>query len=167
MSAFEQAIKFTLAREGEHSTDQSDPGGDTWYGLSRRAHPALAPWPPTKGEAIAQYHREYWNALSLDEIPPPVAIALFDTAVNVGGRRAVSMLQQALRVFDDSALGPKTKEQANLADVSWLVSELLARRVRYYASLDATEDRYELGWARRTLDLHALCLTLVLTGETP
>jgi lysozyme family protein len=163
MTTFEQAIAFTLARELEHTTDPTDPGGDTWYGIARKFHPNLAPWPPTRDQAIAQYEREYWTGPGIAELPGPVAIATFDTAVNVGTRRAVSMLQQALRVFDDSALGPKTKAEAAVADPAWLVGELLARRMRYYASLDATEDRYELGWARRVLYLHALCLGLLAT----
>lgn len=167
MTTFEQAIAFTLSREGEHTMDPTDPGGDTWFGLSRRAHPSLDPWPPTRSQAIAQYEQEYWTRPGIADLPLPVAIACFDTAVNVGIRRAISMLQQALRVFDDSALGPKTKAEAALADPLWLVGELLARRMRYYASLDASSDRYELGWARRVLDLHTLCLTLLHTKEAP
>jgi lysozyme family protein len=167
MTAFERAIGFTLARELEHTTDPTDPGGDTWYGIARKFHPSLAPWPPTRAQAVAQYELEYWTTPGIAELPPPVAIACFDTAVNVGPSRAISMLQQALRVFDERALGPKTKAAVAGTRPAWLVGEFLARRLRYYATLDATEDRYELGWARRVLDLHALCLTLLLTKEIP
>lgn len=161
MTAFDHAIAFTLDHEGGRTTDPSDPGGETWYGLSRRAHPSLAPWPPTRPQAIAQYEREYWTGSRIAELPSPISVAAFDTAVNIGTRRTVSMLQQALRVFDDGGLGPRTTAEAAVADPVWLLGELLARRLRYYASLNSAEDRYELGWARRVLDLHVLCLSLL------
>jgi len=161
MTAFDRAIAFTLGWEKEHSPDPVDPGGDTWYGITRRYHPTMEPWPPTRAQAVAQYEREYWRAPGFSGLPDAVAVACFDTAVNCGTRRTISMLQQALRVFDDSLLGPKTLAEASVADQAWLVKEIIARRLRYYASLDATEDRYELGWARRSVDLLVLCIGLV------
>ena len=39
MAHFERAIDKTLAWEGGYVNDPKDPGGETKYGISKRAHP--------------------------------------------------------------------------------------------------------------------------------
>ena len=39
MAYFERAIDKTLAWEGGYVNDPKDPGGETKYGISKRAHP--------------------------------------------------------------------------------------------------------------------------------
>ncbi len=41
MTNFEGALKFTLSWKGGLVNDPNDPGGETKYGISKRAYPEL------------------------------------------------------------------------------------------------------------------------------
>jgi hypothetical protein len=51
----------------------------------------------TMDEAISIYHRDYWLPISGDDLPPALAIATFDCAVNQGVTKAKRILQLALK----------------------------------------------------------------------
>lgn len=42
------------------------------------------------------YRRDYWDAARCGQLPPFLAVAVFEKAVNQGVRTAVMMLQEAL-----------------------------------------------------------------------
>ena len=73
MSDFHTAMKFILSPdvEGEYSNDPNDPGGETKWGISKRAYPDLDIRNLTKADALAIYFRDYWTACDCDNIPFP------------------------------------------------------------------------------------------------
>lgn len=134
MGAFDRALAFVLAREGGYVNDPRDPGGETKYGISRRAYPQLDIKGLTHADAGAIYARDYWTPAGCDQLPAALAIAVFDTAVNSGVRYAKGLLAE-------------TRD----------VSEYLVLRTKHYSELGGY-DRFWHGWLRRVFALHTLCL---------
>ena len=132
MTPFERAVAFVLEREKEYSNDPLDPGKETVFGISRRAHPNLTPWPPTLDQAIVVYRRGYWNELRCDRMPFAIALLTFDAAVNQGPDRAALMLQRACRVREDGVIGPITLAAA-AAYTGETLERLVAERCWTYA----------------------------------
>lgn len=163
--AFDQAIDWLLSPdiEGAHSNDPADRGGDTWYGISRNAHPDIS-WPPTLLQAKTIYHEQYWRACRCPDLPPVLAVATFDAAVQHGARQAVRLLQQALGIQADGIIGPVTLKAAHAfcVDASLgtnQIDHLLSYRARYYSAIvanDDTQSRFIRGWMRRLFSLQQL-----------
>ena len=147
MTPFERAVEFVLAREGLYSYDPHDPGLETIYGISRRAHPNLAPWPPSRAEAIAIYKKEYWDEMRCSHMPPRVALMVFDAAVNQGAERACLMLQRAALVGADGIIGPVTLAAVS-AHPDETLERLVAERCWTYAET-RNYARYGRGWYAR------------------
>jgi lysozyme family protein len=102
IDVFAQALAFTLQREGGYVNDPDDPGGETNYGLSKRAYPDLDIRNLTLEQAAQIYRRDYWDAPGfgrLAEVAPWVAIRLFDLGVNCGPVTAGKMLQRAINTI--------------------------------------------------------------------
>ena len=157
MNTFDRAVDFILRFEGEHSDDPHDSGGDTWYGLSRRAHPTLEPWPPTRSQAVELYRELYWNRSKCNELPTALAMIVFDSAVNQGATAAARLLQKSLGVRPDGVIGPETIAVAHRASLHSVVAEFIAQRAYQY-SLHPEAERYGLGWFRRLSACHQISL---------
>ena len=134
MSDFERAVAHVLRFEGGYSDDKSDPGGETNFGISKRAHPTLDIKHLTKVEASAIYQRDYWTKNGCDTMAWPLSLIHFDTCVNLGAAKASGMLA---RSNGDAA-------------------KYLADRRAYYERLIAKKPalvKYRNGWLNR---VHAL-----------
>lgn len=155
MMTFERAVEFVLRFEGEHSDDPHDSGGDTWFGISRRAYPRLEPWPPTREQAIELYRQDYWTPCKCSSLPAPIALLVFDSAVNQGPAAAIRLLQKALNVRADGVIGNETLSAIQRSSLRLLVAEFVARRAFQY-SLHPQVGRFGLGWFRRLASCHQL-----------
>ncbi len=166
---FHQAVEFILSHEGGLSSDPRDPGGVTRYGISRRAYPELDVASLTRRQAVDIYRRDYWLALRCHELPRPVALALMDSAVQVGRRRAARWLQGSYNdlitgypLEVDGVIGPITARAIYaLSDPDRhliLAQALITRRLALYARLARREPhrRYLRGWVRRVVALSDL-----------
>lgn len=154
MDAFADAVAFTLEWEGGLVEHPNDPGGRTNFGLSQRAFPDIDLTQLTKQNAIAIYFHEYWIPIRGDELPPAVAFALFDFAVNSGTARAIRALQRIVHVKADGVLGPKTLHALSFYSHVKVVSELMQQRALLLLRL-ASKPQYQpfaRGWARRVVD---------------
>jgi len=108
----------------------------------------------TRESALKFYRLCYWRPISADSFPLPIAILLFDAAVNMGKSAAVKTLQRALEVTDDGVVGPKTIAAARRHAASDLfLGEMLARRLDACRTFPTAPDHF-LGWARRCFSLH-------------
>lgn len=119
MDAFEYAFDKTFGFEGEYVNDQADPGGETNWGISKKAYPDLSIAILTIEQAMTIYRWDYWDALQLDNIYNKIIAAeIFDTAVNMGQRTAIRIAQKALNFLgeeltEDGILGSKTVAALN------------------------------------------------------
>ena len=155
--AFDTAVTAVLSYEDGYANVPNDPGGETNWGISKRAYPHLDIRALTRDQAIQIYRRDYWDALGCDRFPPVIAIALFDSAVNQGPVEAVRILQRALGVTVDGVIGPQTLDAARRANGQALLADFLADRAVQYAGL-ATFPRYGQGWMRRLFAVQQVCL---------
>lgn len=124
---FERAVEFTLRWEGGYTVDS---GGETKYGISKRAYPELDIRNLTLMQAKEIYHKDYWNRINGDFLSSPLAIVAFDTAVNMGVGVALRLLS-------------KTRD--------WV--EFIFLRIESYATLKNFKE-YGRGWIRRCVDLY-------------
>lgn len=104
---FELAMAFTRPEEKGLVNDPDDPGGRTYDGIAEHANPEI--WRDgvcTEEELLGAY-RSRWDAIRGDQLPPLVALALFDWYFQ-SGAHAVRALQRMVGAVPDGQLGMKT-----------------------------------------------------------
>src|SRR5215472_10292700 len=159
---FLRAFELLIGHEGGFTQDPRDPGNwtggktgqgqlkGTKYGISAASYPALDIKNLRLEEAQAIYERDYWQAAGCPDLPPRLAFAVFDSAVNNGLGRAVRFLQMAVGVGSDGAYGPATKAAVKRAvakdpDDLDLAQEVHAQRI-YFMARDPNWNTFGLGW---------------------
>lgn len=159
MDKFTTAVNLILDHEGGYSLDKLDPGGETKYGISKRAYPNEDISGMTKDRAKQIYRRDYWNKVRGDSLPFPVSMVLFDIAVNMGVKRSIEMLQRAASVKSDGVFGPATEAALAPLSSAYLAESLTTQRLQYYASLP-TFSRFGNGWMRRSVETLVFALNM-------
>ena len=139
MADFDTAYRLTVAAEGGYSNDPDDKGGETKYGISKRAYPYLNIKSLTEAQAKAIYKRDYWDACSCDEIKSQdLANSIFDMAVNMG----VGAVKKA---FGEELL-----------DIEEDLSRLTIYRISRYAKIcmkNPRQKKFFFGWVCRALNV--------------
>jgi lysozyme family protein len=150
---FQELIPHVLQSEGGYVFDPLDRGGETRYGISKRAFPQENIQTLTKERATELYRRHYWEPIKGDQLPTWLRYTVFDFAVNAGVRRAIEMLQRLAGVKVDGVLGPKTLEAARTVSLK----EYTDMRKAYYEGLvrqNPTQRRFLNGWLARNAHVH-------------
>ncbi len=145
---FHTAVLTVLKHEGGYVNDPKDPGGETNYGISKRAFPKEDIKRLTVERAIALYLKHYWQPARCGELPVALQPIHFDTAVNCGVVQAIRILQRAGGVEDDGVFGSATQAAAQKVTVQAYVRERLAYHDRIIARNPALE-RFRKGWTKR------------------
>ena len=146
--SFDKAFALTVGVEGGYVNDPADPGGETRYGISKRAHPDVDIKSLTLDQARDIYRRDYWQAASCDSMPERIGHLVFDCAVHHGVKTAIKLLQRALKVADDGEFGPITRGTLTARDTNETADLLMAQRMLYLMTCSAWPT-YKLGWAKR------------------
>lgn len=139
LNDFKAALKFTLKWEGGYVNDPKDPGGETKWGISKRAYPNLDIANLTPQQAADIYARDYWDASGCDLFTYPTNVVVFDSAVNCGVLRVRKWVQD---------LPTPTSP-----------TDLLARRRQHYVDIcnkNTNLIRFAKGWWARLADLRKL-----------
>lgn len=127
--SFERAFDLVIGHEGGYVNDPQDPGGETKFGISKRAYPMLDIKNLTIEQARELYLKDYWFAAGCDHVASDaMAMLMFDCAVNQGVTRAKQIAAKATSPI-----------------------EYQAERALHYASLP-TFERFGRGWMRRLFD---------------
>lgn len=157
--SFDKAFEHVVGVEGGYVNDPRDPGGETIYGITRRDHPqAWANGTPTLEQAKAIYAKLYWTPVKADQLPWPLALFVFDAAVNQGVGTAIKLLQKTVGTVQDGVLGNNTLAAINRANQTELCSMFLADRALRYTGT-RNFDVYGRGWFKR--------LFIISMGEKP
>lgn len=136
--------------EGGYSNDPNDKGGETKYGVSKRAFPAEDIPNLTLDRAKAIYRMHYWSAAGCEFAPDLLKYELFDMAVNQGVSAAVKALQYAAGVEDDGVIGNKTVQAVQAMLPIRLLFRFDAARLVHYAEVhDDQLMRFGRGWLHR------------------
>jgi len=158
-----QAIKWETGgdKAGGFTHDPDDPGGETKWGISKRAHPDLDIKSLTYKDAINIYHGEYWNKfyeLILDE---DLTFKIFDMGILNHPKVAVEYIQEVIlsagkTIKVDGNFGPLTLTAINLLisddKGQALYAAYLAKfrsRVKWITRLKPWMRKYRKGWLNR------------------
>jgi lysozyme family protein len=156
MNNFPYSIDLVLAHEGGYVNDPKDPGGETNFGISKRAYPNEDIKGMSKDRAKEIYYVDYWLKNGLDKIDnQEVAAAALDTVINHG--RGAYLIQQALQnigqpVTVDGRIGPDTLSHINATAPKTYLPALYNVRQSYYQSLVANNPalaKFLPGWLSR------------------
>ena len=89
---FQICLPFIFEEEGGYVNDPVDPGGETKYGISKRAFPELNIKDLTKEQAAITYYRNYWLR-GASGLQWPLNLVMFDCSVNQGTGRSREFLK--------------------------------------------------------------------------
>lgn len=132
MTSFDRAFAFVVGEEGGYVNNPADPGGETKFGISKKAYPDVDIAALTIDSAKMIYLKDYWGALDLDDKPYGPALCIFDAGVNQGVSFAKALLARVA-----------TSSQP-------FIVAFQAERALQYAKLD-TFSSFGRGWMRRLL----------------
>jgi lysozyme family protein len=157
---FEQCLALVLKSEGGFVNNPKDPGGMTNLGVTKKVweewvgHPvdeaamrALGPQ-----DVAPLYKKNYWDKIKGDDLPNGVDYACFDLAVNSGVGRAAKVLQQALGVSADGAIGPATMDALESANPRQIATSICEIRLAFLQALP-TWGTFGKGWGRRVAEV--------------
>lgn len=145
---FDTAFERVIGHEGGYVNDPRDPGGETHFGISRRAYPGEDIKGMTLQRAKELYRRDYWGPAGCDAVPDGVRYSLFDMAVNSGVKAAIKALQRAVSEVDDGIIGPRTLTAAGSMPAPRMVARMCAERLKLLTDIQ-NFDTYGRGWTRR------------------
>lgn len=97
MSFFDAAFAIVVGIEAGYVNDPQDPGGETKYGISKRAYPNEDIPNLTPERAKFLYRRDYWDKANCDALAWDLALITFDSAVNQGVSFAATLQGDAVR----------------------------------------------------------------------
>ena len=145
---FDECFEKLIGHEGCYSNNPKDHGGETKWGVSKRAYPALDIADLTIDDAKQIYKRDYWDRAQCDRLHPDLAFQVFDGAVNSGIGNSIRWLQEASGVAVDGVVGPLTLRKVGDMEPSIIIARYNGVRLKFMASL-STWDVFGRGWARR------------------
>jgi len=164
---FASSLAHVLKHEGGWADHPRDPGGATMKGVTLATYSDWLGRQATKDElrAISDEHlrtiykARFWDAVRGDELPSGVDYVVFDMAVNSGPGRATRMLQAAVGVTPDGAIGPKTLAAVQAQDPAALIAAFQRSRQHFLEALP-TFDAFGKGWTRRVTEAGEIGLKL-------
>ena len=155
---FNEIIEDVIEKEGGYIDDPVDPGGETKYGISKRAFPKEDIKNLTIDKAKDIYYNKYWKPSKAYLIHHDLQHIYFDMCVNFGIIGAGKVLQRAINgkykagLELDGRVGPKTlKALKNLEP-----DRLRAYRVLKFATIvvsKQSQEKYWYGWFKRALNV--------------
>lgn len=157
---FNKAFELLIGNEGVLSLDRNDRGNWTSgkigvgelkgskYGISAMSYPDVDIQSLTLDKAKEIYRRDYWDKLKADSLPSSINFDVFDTAVNSGVKTAITLLQRAVGVTEDGAIGQGTLLAANSINPLLVVIRFNAVRLKFMTDCKAWDTQGK-GWARR------------------
>ena len=166
-STYTKALSFVLESEGGFSDDPGDSGGPTMKGITWSDIAAYRKKPVSAFSSHASqvrlaksltdeelgtiYSQKYWAENLCDDLPFPLDMIVFDTAVNCGYQGARLLWratgQQPLRVVTAALLAIIRNEGAHLPTV---VENYLDLRIAYYHAIAHGHNaKFLKGWLAR------------------
>jgi len=156
---YDDAFRIIISEEGGFSDIRTDPGNwtggqvgkgqlkGTKFGIASHVYPDLDIRNLTLEQAKEIYKRDYWDRVRCDDMPWPLALYLFDSAVNQGPAAAISMMQTALGVTADGVIGSLTLAAAKTSTPRQMARYMAVRARRYVGTRNF--DIFGTGWLTR------------------
>lgn len=190
MDKFDTAHRFTLQWEGGLTDDPADRGGITNYGvcieflkdcarLDAVYVMSLGIQLPVTRESIkalrqdqgrALFRWRFWEVPQFEQYGTPLAVTLYDCAVNHGVKRAIILAQRAfnslssgVRLAVDGIQGPLTRSALASLDPYKLAHAIVRERKAFYNAIVESRPNQRVflkGWMNRANDLDRYLETL-------
>lgn len=174
MAEFKIAFQKMLAHEGGYSNDPDDLGGETYKGISRKAHKSWFGWalidkhkgkpdfPATLdkdvelSKKIEQFYlTNFWSPLNANLIANQTnANSLFDFAVNAGITPSARIVQSIVGTKIDGIIGEHTLNKINSMDFGYFQAAFTVTKIEYYMTIirkRPTNKKFLYGWITRAL----------------
>lgn len=162
---FAASVALVLKSEGGYGNNPHDPGGETNFGISKRAYPNVDIKHLTVAGAETIYRVDYWNRVHGDDLPAGVDYAAMDFAVNSGVGRAVLGLQSTLGIVRDGVFGPVTLAAAKKAEPVKFIHDFCLYRLKFLRGLDGWAD-FGVGWTTRVNHLETVATAMATKAAT-
>ncbi len=169
---FDYCIAHVFEREGGFVNHPADKGGPTKYGITKKTLEAFCAGFPvtdkdvfelTRERALDIYYAMYWEKTGIEKLPSRrVKLMLLDQAVHRGGHKAVTVLQEVLKIFFDPSMsldgiiGPSTIAAVRAADETKLCRKYIQACIRNYGQIvlsDPKQSPFLVGWLNRAFSL--------------
>lgn len=152
--SFKECLDLVLKSEGGWVHHESDPGGETNLGVTKRVweeyvgHPVDSLKKLTKEDVAPLYELKYWRPCYGEVLPRGLNFVVFSMAVNAGPGRSVKLLQSVIGCVPDGIIGPRTRELISNSNSATLIAKFSEARRHYYESLK-TFPIFGKGWLSR------------------
>ena len=158
-------LDMILKHEGGYVNHPDDPGGETKFGISKRAYPNLEIDKLSESDAKVIYEQDYWERIKGSDLPIGVACATMDYAVNSGISRASKALQSVCGITKgDGIIGPNTLNAvwSTVNDTSEIkvINNLTQQRLDFIRKL-SIYDTFGKGWEKRIKETEVKALELL------
>lgn len=143
-----------LRAEGGYVNNPADPGGETKFGISKRAYPNENISAMTADRAQEIFKTDFYDAVGGDtlmKINPGLAAHVSDMAFNAGPKAAIKLLYDAAQLPRQNQITPELLDRLN--DSENLVKDYTVARLKYYSSL-ANAPTFIKGWVNRVNNLN-------------
>ncbi|MDY6938279.1 MAG: glycosyl hydrolase 108 family protein [Cyanobacteriota bacterium] len=159
---FFKALEFTLRWEGGWSDHPDDLGGQTMKGVIQSVYDRYRTSKELPQQSVAQltddelmdiYYNLYWKPAYCDDMKYPLALCMFDTAVNFGHDNALLFLEEILALDVGTKFEPSMLETE---DPKAIAMAVCGARIFYrYQRVreNDTQKAFLRGWLNRDRDL--------------
>jgi len=177
MAEFKIALQKTLTHEGGYINDPDDLGGETYKGISRKAHSQWHGWEiidnykskpgflvslekdvALQKEVEIFYWTNFWLPMKIYDVRnQTTANSLFDFAVNAGIQTSVRLAQSIIGTIADGIFGKQTLTKLNAFDPAHFQAAFTLSKIEHYIAIiqkRPTNKKYLYGWITRALDFH-------------
>lgn len=166
---FDTAFEYLLQNEGATFTDDKvDKGGPTNFGITLPVYSKYLDREASVHDlevideetAKDLYLKLFWNVLYCDLLPYPIAVTLFDTAVNKGQGVAIGFAQACLSgIKADGIMGEETLKALQATDPEIFIVNYIKALLGSQIDLclhAPSQLKYLKGWANRACRLFLL-----------
>ena len=159
------SLEFTLRWEGGYVNHPKDPGGATNKGVTKKVYDAYRLNNDLDRNDVRNisdvevhdiYENGYWKKARCPILPIDLDTAQFDTAVNMGVKRAVKFMQKCTGCVADGAWGPKTAAAVAQCSPGETLKAYCDQRESFYNALIKRKPDLSVfrnGWMNRLNDL--------------
>lgn len=164
MADYLRAYERMIRNEGGYKLTnvKHDKGGQTYAGIARNRWSGWDGWkfidagdtPPT--DMVRSFYRNnFWNPVRGDDINGQrIAENIFDFSVNAGVGTGAKLAQIVVGVTPDGVIGSKSLVALNAFDEETFSARYAIAKLSRYEQIvtkDRRQERFLLGWLRRTL----------------
>lgn len=149
---FNRAIAYLMTVEGGYIHHPKDPGGETNFGISKKAFPKLDIKNLSQAKAKQIYQKMYWQPCFHPAMGYKIAVITFDGCVHLGVREGIKQLQKAMRLPADGVLGAGTVGGLRRISQKDLAVRMLTLREESYRKLPQYKT-FRKAWLNRLFQL--------------